>query len=167
MKPRGSALGTTAIRGRLRARDRSSSGAAAVELAVVLLLLVTMIYAIVDLGHMAALAIRVQNAARAGAQFGGVSKDNATNTSAVVTATKNSAPGLASVMTVTVTSFCACSSAPSANVTCTTTCATGATRLMYSSVQVSVPNTPVLPWRIFIRSWPATVTGNAIMQISL
>ena len=151
---------------RLMRRHRAGVGAVAVEFALVLLVMVPLLYAMVDLGHMATLAIRVQNAARAGAQYGAISSDNAVNTEAVTTVTKNSVPDLASVMTVTVTSFCACSTAPATDVLCTATC-TGGQRLMYSSVQTSIPNTPVLPYQLFIPSLPATLTGKAIMQLSL
>ena len=67
-----------------------------------------------ELGRVAHFAIEVQNAARAGASFGGVNSGNAAATSSIIQAAKNDAPDLGSLL-VTPGTACVCETLTTGN----------------------------------------------------
>jgi Flp pilus assembly protein TadG len=83
------------------------SGAALVELAVVMPLFVILTFGAVELGRVAHYTVEVENAARAGASYGGENMGNASATSTVIQAAKNDAPDLPS-LTATPGAGCVC-----------------------------------------------------------
>jgi Flp pilus assembly protein TadG len=92
------------------AHRRGERGAALVELAVVLPLLLVVLLGTIDFGRAFRTAMIVTNAARAGAQFGAQSLANAGNNSGIIAAADAvlAANGLASGPSPTPTKLCQC-----------------------------------------------------------
>lgn len=91
----------------MKSQFNDSSGAALVEMALVLPLVLLLIFGAVELGRIAHFAVEVQNAARAGASYGAVNVGNASNSSMVTQAAQNDIPDL-SGMVVTPSYGCVC-----------------------------------------------------------
>jgi len=91
----------------MKFRLNEESGAALVELAVMMPLFILITFGAFELGRVAHYTIEVENAARAGASFGGENMGNATSTSTVTQAAKNDAPDL-STLTATPGAGCVC-----------------------------------------------------------
>lgn len=91
-------------------RRRSERGAALVELAVALPLLLIIMIGTIDFGRAFRTAMIVTNAARAGAQFGSQNPVNATNTTGMVTAATAvlTANGLTTGLAPTAATLCQC-----------------------------------------------------------
>jgi Flp pilus assembly protein TadG len=113
----------------LRQRLQSSArGSALVELAMALPLLVLILVGTIDFARAFHMAIVLQNAARAGAQYGSISTGNASDTTGMNSAVTTSAA--VDIGTVSASSsencFCATDSNPAASsVACTATCSSG------------------------------------------
>jgi Flp pilus assembly protein TadG len=88
-------------------RLNDDGGAALIELAVVMPLFLLMTFGAFELGRAAHYAVEVENAARAGASYGGENMGNAAATSTVIQAAKNDAPDLPG-LTVTPGAGCVC-----------------------------------------------------------
>jgi Flp pilus assembly protein TadG len=91
----------------MKFRFNDDSGAALIELAVVMPLFLLITFGAFELGRVAHYAVEVENAARAGASYGGENMGNATLTSAVIQAAKNDAPDLPG-LTATPGAGCVC-----------------------------------------------------------
>jgi len=81
----------------MKRRFNDDTGAALVELAFVTPLFLFITLGAFELGRVAHYAIEVQNAARAGASYGGVNMGNAASSSNVTQAALNDAPDLANL----------------------------------------------------------------------
>jgi Flp pilus assembly protein TadG len=90
----------------MKFRLKEDSGAALIELAVVTPLFIFITIGAFELGRVAHFTIEVENAARAGASFGGENMGNATSTSTVSQAAQNDAPDL--TLTATPGAGCVC-----------------------------------------------------------
>lgn len=92
------------------ARRRSERGAALVELAVALPLLLVIMVGTIDFGRAFRTAMIVTNAARAGAQLGSQNSVNATNTTGMVAAANAvlTANGLGASPAPTASTLCQC-----------------------------------------------------------
>ena len=90
----------------MKRQFNDNSGSALVEMALVAPLFLLAITGAVELGRVAHYAIEVQNAARAGASYGGEA-GNATATGSITQAAQNDAPDLAS-LTATPGTACVC-----------------------------------------------------------
>ena len=91
----------------MKLRFNEDSGAALIELAVVLPLFVLITFGAFELGRVAHYTIEVENAARAGASYGGENMGNASSSSTVTQAAQNDAPDLPS-LTATPGAGCVC-----------------------------------------------------------
>jgi Flp pilus assembly protein TadG len=106
------------------ASTRHRRGAAAVELAIVLPILVLLLGGIVDCGALLVASLRLANAAQAGALYGGQLNALSANTNGIRDAALADASSRLPGMTVTTSRQCRCPNGTSAetNVTCTNTC---------------------------------------------
>ena len=122
---------------------RSRAGVAAVEFAIIAPVLITLVGAAVDLGTGVERAIRLENAARAGAQYATRTPSDTAGARAAALAT------LSDWSNVTVTAgpmACTCPTSGASGgpvVGCGTTCPTGMAR--YITVTASRPFTPIFP----------------------
>jgi Flp pilus assembly protein TadG len=92
---------------RLRQRLGSTRGAALVELAASILVLMMVLVFTTDFARVYHHVIDLENAARAGAQFGATSLDNANNSAGMVSAAQAAAPGTALFATAAKNCYCA------------------------------------------------------------
>jgi Flp pilus assembly protein TadG len=99
---------------------RDARGAAAIELAIVLPLLLLLVCGVVDFGRMLNLQITLSGAAREGARWAALRLDTTTGTpvSARVTA---AAPGIAGAPTTAILSSCPSNPSPTQNASVTAT----------------------------------------------
>lgn len=91
----------------MKLRFRDNRGAALVELALTLPLLLLITIGAAELGRIAYFAIEVESAARAASSYGAVNVGNAGQTSTIEQAAYNDAPNLPQ-MVATATSACVC-----------------------------------------------------------
>lgn len=99
----------------MKGQFRDSRGQAIVELAVVTPLFLVMILGAFEIGRMAYYGIEVENAARAGASYGGLNLGDATSGN-VTQAAKNDAPNVPN-LAVTSGLACVCETISSSNTT--------------------------------------------------
>lgn len=91
----------------LKLRFRDNRGAALVELALTMPLLLLITIGAAELGRIAYFAIEVESSARAGSSFGAVNINNAVQTATIEQAALNDAPNLPS-MVATASNQCVC-----------------------------------------------------------
>jgi Flp pilus assembly protein TadG len=91
----------------MKFRFNDDSGAALIELALVTPLFLLITFGAFEMGRAAHYTIEVENAARAGASYGGENMGNATSASTVIQAAKNDAPDLPG-LTATPGAGCVC-----------------------------------------------------------
>lgn len=124
-----------------RRRGRRQSGASLVEVVLLMPLLMLIFFGMVDLGRYIFLAIEVNSAARAGAQFGAQSQANAHNTSAVEAAAQADAPDATLTFSPPPsTSSCWCANAPGTVVSCAvypSNACTGSNQIVLLTVNTS------------------------------
>jgi Flp pilus assembly protein TadG len=124
---------TVQTTGQRKPRER---GSAMIELAVSVVLLLTIMTGVVEFGRMFYFAAEVANAARAGVQWGVVNPGHPNNFTAMQSAATDDAAN-ATGLTATASETCECDDGSTVN--CTTgTCATGAVRT-YVKVVASAP----------------------------
>lgn len=138
-----------------------SSGAAAVEFALLAPTLVAILLPMVDLGIGAYEKMRVQDAAEAGAQY---ALEHGYSSSAITTAAQD-ATSLGSNVQVTPTEACGCiSSGAIASATCGSTCSDGTTAGTFVTVGTQASYTTILSYPGI--SSPMTLTGTAVVRIN-
>ena len=152
---------------RLCHRLRRSSGQSIVELALCMPLFLLLMVGTAEMASIAWDAIQVQNAARAGAQFGSQSRAAAADSTDISTAAKNDAPRLTS-MSVTSTSSCQCintTTGGTAGMGCTTLTQCPSPYLITEQVQVNTTATvaPMLHYPGLPASF--TLRGQAVMGV--
>jgi len=149
----------TRLTTRVRQRER---GAALVELAIALPLLMVVLFGAIDFGRAFRTAMIVTNAARAGAQFGSQTSINSGNTTQMI-ATANqvlSANGLASGPATTAQRLCQCAD-DAGNFTGTTptnTCTSAACPTGHLVVSVTVTATRTFSTITRVPGLPTSVT---------
>jgi Flp pilus assembly protein TadG len=151
----------------LRHRLRRSSGQSIVELALCIPLFLLLMVGTAEIASIAWDAIQVQNAARAGAQFGSQSRAVAADSVDIATAAKNDAPRLTS-MTVTSNTTCQCidtTSGGTAGSGCATLTQCPPPYLITAQVQVNTSATvaPMLHYPGLPASF--TLKGQAVMGV--
>ncbi|MBX6742368.1 MAG: pilus assembly protein [Acetobacteraceae bacterium] len=151
----------------LRHSSRDRAGVAAIEFAIISPLMVMLLGAAVDLGFAIERSIRLENAARTGAQFATRDSTNLTGARDAALARISDLPG-ASVPTPVIACLCpnadgTVSGTPSTG-TCSTSCATGMARFI--SVTATSTFTPIFPTSAFIpfNSIGAT-TSNVVARL--
>jgi Flp pilus assembly protein TadG len=131
---------------RWRGNSESSAGAATVELALILPVLVLIMLGLLDMGRVFYGAITVVNSARAGVSYGSRNVVQATDTAGMIAAAQ------ADAVDVTGLQFfaghdCQCASNSPPAVACTvTTCIDGSTPLMYVWTRVEGTFSTTLPY---------------------
>ena len=146
----------------LRRLRRHSSGAAAVEFALIAPVLAGLLLPMVDFGIGAYEKMRVESAAEAGAQY---ALANASSYSAsLITTAVQSATTLASVA-VTPNESCNCitNSTIGTAISCTSTCADGSTPGTFISVATQVSYIPMLSYPGVPN--PMTLNGYAVVRV--
>jgi Flp pilus assembly protein TadG len=163
-------------------RFHDDSGTALVELALLTPLFLLLTCGAFELGRLAHYEIEVENAARAGASYGGENIGNASASSAVIQAAQNDAPDLPSLQ-ATPSAGCVCETlnlssgtptfSPSAGtVSCTdptiTSCTGTSSTISQSVVTYVLVNTSATVSPIFtVKGLPTSYTlhGSAAMRI--
>ena len=151
-------------------RHRAANGAALVELALVLPLLMTVLVATADFARVFYHTIELTNAARAGAQWGAYNSARATQTANIQAAAQSAAPNIAPIV-VNVSLVCRCaqndgSGQPWPVITCGTACSAGAH--VFETLEVQATKNFVMISR-FVPAIPSTlpVTRKALMRVPL
>ena len=147
-----------------RSRGGEDSGQSLIELALCMPLFLVILLGTVEMANVAWAAIQVNNAARAGAQFGSQSNINAANTSAIQTAAQNDAPNL--TLTTTSSQPCQCvnTSGNATGAACTQTACVAPNVIMdYVQVHSQATITPVFRYPGLPTSY--TMDGWATMGV--
>jgi Flp pilus assembly protein TadG len=159
------------MKNRQHSRDRSltasDAGQGTLELALCLPLFALLILGSAEIGNLAWSSVQLNNAARAGAAFGSISRANAADLADIRTAAYNEAPNfITSPSTqVTPTQVCTCvdssgtPGAPDRGCTSTNLTSCPSPSVIQVAVQVNV-QVPVTPF-IHYLGLPATYTVNA------
>jgi Flp pilus assembly protein TadG len=140
---------------RLRGCRRAT---AALEFGIIAPLLLLLLSATVDIGGAMHQTIRLENAARAGAQFAMSFPDDTTGIS---TATTDALGGAAA--TIVVAQLCACPGGGAAPVNCDGTPCGGAAAGVYRTVTVTTPYAAIVGIGAFVV--PNTLTGEAVVRV--
>ncbi|HEX5413976.1 MAG TPA: TadE/TadG family type IV pilus assembly protein [Terriglobia bacterium] len=140
---------------------KSESGQAAVELAVILPVAISLLIGIVEIGRYANESIMVSHAARAGVQYAAQNRVTASSDAAIIQAAKNDAPTL-TTMTVTPNHFCTCADGTSS--TCQGTDCSGSRIIEYVKVDTRTNMKSMFSYPGFPESF--VVKGEKIMRVS-
>jgi Flp pilus assembly protein TadG len=138
-------------------------GQAMVELALVFPIFILLLIGAAEFGRLAYAAIEISNAARAGASYGSLSLNNASDFPNIRLAATTDAANVAGV-TATATISCACSTG--AALTCSTAainCPSPARIIHYVTVTTSGTVDPLFHYPALPRTF--TLTGRAIMRV--
>jgi Flp pilus assembly protein TadG len=144
-------------------RLRDESGAVSVELALVAIAFVALFVGAFDFGQLAKESLRVNGAARAGAQYalqGGQAA--AADTSSVIKAAHDGGMDTTNDLNVTARNYCACAGS-SGEVGCSTNCGDGKYALMY--VEVKVDNDVALLFDYPGIASPQNVASTVTMRV--
>ena len=141
--------------------DRSRSGVAAIEAALILPVLALLATGMFDLGFAVYENMQVQSAADAGAHY---ASKNTWNTVAIQAAV-TSATGGSSITAPTPVQFCACPATGTLipNVSCTSTCANGDAPSLYGRVSAQKLHVSVLSYT-GLRS-PLTLSADSVARL--
>jgi Flp pilus assembly protein TadG len=126
---------------RLAQAARDGRGAALVELAVALPVLVVLLFGVIDFARVFYVAAELTNAARAGAQYGALNTTNASDTGTMQTRALAASPQIAGYTVSTPTRSCGCmtQSGTFTSQACTTSCPNSADHLVvYVTVTASM-----------------------------
>lgn len=135
---------------------------AALEFGIIAPLLLLLLSATVDIGGAMHQTIRIENAARAGAQFAMSFPDDTTGISNVTTAAFGGAP--ADITVDVGPLICACPGGSVVAVSCTgTPCGGGAAAGVYRTVTVTTPYAAIVGIGAFVV--PNTLTGEAVVRV--
>jgi Flp pilus assembly protein TadG len=144
----------------LGALGRCRRGTSAAEFAIIAPVMVLLLAAVADVGAAMQQSIRLETAARAGAQFAMSFPTNQAGIAGAAAASLGSAGTGATV--VASAPFCACPGA-TASVSCDGTPCSGAAAGTYVSVTVTRPFSPIVGIGDFVL--PATLRGDAITRV--
>ena len=139
----------------LRRRGRDRAGVAAVEFALIAPLLITLLGAAVDLGNAIDRSIRLENAARTGAQYATRAPGDTAGAQAAALAVLTAIPGWSDASVTVSAMACTCLGANGAGTgtpnagTCGT-CPGTSGEARYVTVTATRPFTPIFPTSSFI-----------------
>jgi Flp pilus assembly protein TadG len=153
----------------------SGKGQSAVELAIVVPVLALMLVVVADFGRVFFVSIPVNNAARAGAQYGSQSPTNASNAGGMqlaastdfgcVAVGSSTCPNFPNWSTPTV-SQCTCASPPGSVTPCASSyCTHAPPTAEYVTVNTSATFKTILNYSYLGLASSFTLTGKAIMQV--
>jgi Flp pilus assembly protein TadG len=140
---------------------RSDSAQALVELAFVLPVASFLLVGTIEIGRLANTSIVVNQAARAGVQYGAQNRVTASDTAGMTQAAQQDASDIKN-LTVTASHFCACSDGSAS--TCQPTDCSGSRILEYVKVDTQTQLHTLLPYPEIPRSF--TVKGQDVMRVS-
>ncbi len=138
---------------------KSEDGSALLEFSLIVPIMALIALAIVDLGLAIVQGMTVEDAARAGAEYGSLA-GNATNTTGMRAAAITAANGLAG-FTANATTWCSCTPGGSV-VSCSSTC-TSLTPVRYVQVQTSASMPVLIGWTNITSSFP--LSGTAVLRV--
>jgi len=144
-----------------QARRRLESGQSTVELASMATILVTLLLVAGDFSRMFYVSITLNNAARAGAQYGSQSLITAADSTGMQTAANNDGSNVAG-FSVIKTSECTCGTALTV-AACPSSYCTNNPQATYVEVDTQATFQTVLSFGVIPAS--LTLTGKAIMQV--
>lgn len=149
---------------RSRALPQGPRGQSAVEFAMIASIVLIVLLAVADFGRMFYVSIALNNAARAGAQYGSQSLITAADSSGMAAAVDNDATNISNLSTPS-TSLCGCASSLPANVTntCPSSYCTNNPDAIYVTVTASAPFNTITKYPGIPSS--TTLSGTAIMQV--
>jgi Flp pilus assembly protein TadG len=150
-----------------RRRRFSEKGQSAAEFAVILPVLALVLVVIADFGRIFFISIAVNNAARAGAQYGSQTNTTAADSAGMVAEAQADGANISNFGTPTA-SECTCGTAsPPTNPSCSTIsstfCADATSQTVYVIVNTSATFQTLLNYPGIQNSY--TLTGQAIMQV--
>jgi Flp pilus assembly protein TadG len=143
-------------------RMKSEAGAAIVELALTMPVLVVLLLGAAEFAQLEHASIEVSNAALAGVQYGSQDPVTAADTTGIGTAAQNDA-GNITLGTTTATQSCVCSNANGTTVTCGPTDCPGANSETILTVQTQATISPLVHLPGLPTSY--TVHGQAIQKV--
>jgi Flp pilus assembly protein TadG len=151
---------------------KSQAGAALVEFAITIPLLLLLLVGLIEIGRLTYFAIEVANAARAGAQYGALAYPN-TNRSKMEVAAQNDGRNSIANLETTAQYVCACwnpalgSMTPAAPTVaaCSVACSTGGHIVSYAQVRVSGTMYSLFNYRALGLPDRWTVTRVATMRV--
>ena len=159
---------TSTLKARFRATTRrlrevfgSDSAQALVELAFVLPVASFLLVGTIEIGRLANTSIVLDQAARAGVQYGAQNRVTASDTTGMTQAAQQDASGISGV-TVTAGHYCACSDGSAS--TCQSTDCSSSRILEYVKVNTQTQMRTLLPYPSLPRSF--TVKGESVMRVS-
>ena len=158
----------TTLKSRFRATVRkvleglkSDSAQALVELAFVLPVASFLLVGTIEIGRLANTSIVVDQAARAGVQYGAQNRVTASDTAGMTNAAQQDASGI-SGLTVTASHYCACSDGSAS--TCQPTDCASSRILEYVKVNTQTQMHTLLPYPSLPRVF--TVKGQEVMRVA-
>ena len=136
-------------------------GSAAIEFALISPVFVILLIGVTELGFAGLGAMRVQDAAEAGALYAQV---HGWNSAGIVSAVTNATGATGLTATPAPVNFCGCPGADGiAAITCTDTCADGSAPGQYITVSASMPRLSIMPGTI--TTLPDTLTAHSTVRI--
>ena len=136
-------------------------GSAAIEFALISPVFVILLIGVTELGFAGLGAMRVQDAAEAGALYAQV---HGWNSAGIVSAVTNATGATGLTATPAPVNFCGCPGADGVTaITCTDTCADGSTPGQYITVSASMPRLSIMPGTI--TTLPDTLTAHSTVRI--
>lgn len=140
-------------------------GAALVEFAAVIPLLILLLLGSVELGRYVYFGILVGNAAHAGAAYGAYSTSNESNTAGMEAAVTADAQGFGGINATTTppSTYCQCwDGSTGTTISCTSTCTTGSEQV-WVSVTATGTYTPLFSYPGLPTSWTVSRTANMMV----
>lgn len=151
--------------GKLTPARRRERGVAAVELAFISILMLTLLLGAFDFGRLMHWGVSLTQAAAAGAQFGSRSSTDAANTSGITSAVQTDWGNLGGVApTVSVSQYCTCASDTPVNCATSGICGTYGTPRLYLQVTTSTTFQTIVPFPGIPSSVPLTRTATFRVQ---
>jgi Flp pilus assembly protein TadG len=149
-----------------RGRWLFEKGQSAVELALIVPVLALILVAIADFGRVFFISVAVNNAARAGAQYGSQTNTTAQDSAGIVAQASADGANIPNFGTPTA-SLCVCSNPDADHPACSTIsstyCADASPKAVYVTVNTSATFSTILTYPGVPSSM--TLTGQAIMQV--
>ncbi len=147
------------MRGLLSRLGRCRSGVSAVEFGVIAPAMIVLLAGLVDVAGAMQQTIRLENAARAGAQY---AMSFPENTAGIMAATAASLGGTGATVAV-VPAYCACPGGSPAVVSCEGTPCAGAPAGVYVGITITRPYAAIIGIGGYVL--PSTLSGSAVARV--
>jgi Flp pilus assembly protein TadG len=139
--------------------SRCRSGVSAVEFGVIAPVMIVLFAGLVDVAGAMQQTIRLENAARAGAQY---AMSFPENTAGIMTATAAAVGGTGATVAV-VPAYCACPGGSTAVVSCEGTPCAGAPAGVYVGITITRPYAAIIGIGGYVL--PSTLSGSAVARV--